>query len=139
MKICRLKIIRANILENNMDSPQIIYVSQNKVNKKQEYMESENKLGDVEINSPFDETEEIIISKDNNNDNNIKLQDIIKSDRDKKINHNKEDANNLPLENYKINEDDKIKFGTDLKSSYPYAVMNKKKDLDNSLKYIFKV
>ena len=39
------------------------------------------------------------------------------------------------LENEKINENDEI---NDLKSSYPYAIMNKKKDLDSSLKYIFK-
>ena len=135
MKICRLKIIRANILENNIDSPQIIYVSQNKNNKKLAYFESERKLTNDEMITPFDNNEEIIVSKDNNDENNIKLQDIIKSDRDKKINGNK---NNMTPENYKINEDDEIKYRTDLKSSYPYAIMDKRKDLDSSLKYIFK-
>ena len=135
MKICRLKIIRANILENNIDSPQIIYVSQNKNNKKLSYFESEKKLANDDVITPFDNNEEIIVSKDNNDENNIKLQDIIKSDRDKKINDNK---NNMTPENYKINEDDEIKYRTDLKSSYPYAIMDKRKDLDSSLKYIFK-
>ena len=135
MKICRLKIIRANILENNIDSPQIVYVSQNKNNKKLAYFESEKKLANDDMITPFDNNEEIIVSKDNNDENNIKLQDIIKSDRDKKINDNK---NNMTPENYKINEDDEIKYRTDLKSSYPYAIMDKRKDLDSSLKYIFK-
>ena len=135
MKICRLKIIRANILENNIYSPQIVYVSQNKNNKKLAYFESEKKLANDDVITPFDNNEEIIVSKDNNDENNIKLQDIIKSDRDKKINGNK---NNMTPENYKINEDDEIKYRTDLKSSYPYAIMDKRKDLDSSLKYIFK-
>ena len=121
MKICRLKIIRANILENNIDSPQIVYVSQNKNNKKLAYFESEKKLANDDMITPFDNNEEIIVSKDNNDENNIKLQDIIKSDRDKKINGNK---NNMTPENYKINEDDEIKYRTDLKSSYPYAIMD---------------
>ena len=138
MKICRLKIIRANILENNIDSPQIIYVSQNKNNKKQIYFESEQKLANDEMITPFDNNEDIIISRDNNDDNNIKLQDIIKSDREKKITNDKDNKNNLVIENGKINEDDEIKFRTDLKSSYPYAIMDKRKDLDSSLKYIFK-
>ena len=88
--------------------------------------------------TPFDNNEDIIISRDNNDDNNFKLQDIIKSDREKKITNDKDNKNNLVIENGKINEDDEIKFRTDLKSSYPYAIMDKRKDLDSSLKYIFK-
>ena len=130
MKVCRLKIIRANILENNFDSPQITYVSQIKNNKKEQYIESERKIENDEIQTPFDNLEEIILTKDNI-DNNIKLREVINSDRDKIINEKKEDV----LENEKINENDEI---NDLKSSYPYAIMNKKKDLDSSLKYIFK-
>lgn len=34
MKICRLKIIKANISDNNSVIPQISYVSQNKLVKK---------------------------------------------------------------------------------------------------------
>ena len=88
--------------------------------------------------TPFDNNEDIIISKDYNDDNNIKLQDVIKSDREKKITNDKFNKNNLVIENGKINENDEIKFRTDLKSSYPYAIMDKRKDLNSSLKYIFK-
>ena len=126
----KIQIIRANILENNFDSPQITYVSQIKNNKKEQYIESERKIENDEIQTPFDNLEEIILTKDNI-DNDIKLREVINSDRDKIINEKKEDV----LENEKINENDEI---NDLKSSYPYAIMNKKKDLDSSLKYIFK-
>ena len=131
MKVCRLKIIKANILENNIDSPQITYVSQNRNNKKEVYIESERKIDNEETNTPMGNLEEIIISKENNDNNNIKLQEIIKSDREKNIIDKKEEN----LENEKINEDDEF---NDLKRSYPYAIINKRKDLDTSLKYIFK-
>ena len=49
MKVCRLKIIKANILENNLDSPQITYISQNKNNKKEIYVESEWKIKMVKL------------------------------------------------------------------------------------------
>ena len=99
MKVCRLKIIKANILENNIYSPQITYVSQNKNNKKEVYIESERKIDNEETNTPMGNLEEIIISKENN-DNNIKLQEIIKSDREKNIIDKKEEN----LEDEKINE-----------------------------------
>ena len=131
MKVCRLKIIKANILENNIDSPQITYVSQNRNNKKEVYIESERKIDNEEINTPMGNLEEIIITKENNDNNNIKLQEIIKSDREKNIIDKKEEN----LENEKINEDDEF---NDLKRSYPYAIINKRKDLNTYLKYSFK-
>ena len=137
MKKCRLKIIRANILEDNLDYPQISYVSQSKsVNVKMDLMS--NQKPDInEYITPLGNSEEIIIIPKENNSVNIKLQDIINSERNKSKTENNGEANNA-VENDNINEHDEIKFLTDLKSSYPYAIINKKKDLNNSLKYIFK-
>ena len=138
MKICRLKIIRANILENNIDSPQITYVSQNKSKKNHEQLSSSQKLYNSEYKTPLGYVEEIIISKGNNS-TNMKLQEIINSDRDNKNKTDiNEEINNNETENNKINEDDEHKYESDIKCNYPYAIMNKKKDLNNSMKYIFK-
>ena len=150
MKICRLKIIRANILSDNIDTPYITYVSQsqNKKNTKEDLYESKQKIYNEEKNELVDNIEEIILSKESANEN-IKLQDIIKSDREqdnkeekeekeeKENNEKKEDINNIIVENSIKNEESKNNQNV-LKSSYPYAIMNKRKDLNNSLRFIFK-
>ena len=132
MKKCRLKIIRANILENNIDSPKIAYVSQSKTNKQfEDYELTNNKYIEEKIDI-VDAIEEIILSKENTS-NHIKLQDIIKSERDQEIDDNKDNL----IEEEKNEEIENI-IEYDLKNSYPYAIMNKRKDLNNSLRYIFK-
>ena len=132
MKICRLKIIRANILENNIDTPKIAYVSESKTNKKNEDSEFSNIKYMEEKIEFVNNIEEVILSKENTS-NHFKLQDIIKSERDQEIDDNEknliEEDKNEELENI-------IEY--DLKNSYPYAIMNKRKDLNNSLRYIFK-
>lgn len=145
MKICRLKIIKANISDNNSVIPQISYVSQNKLVKKPIDYELVKDFYNDEKIELIENTEEIIVSKENNN-NNIKLQEIIKSDRDEKINEQNEENKKVIIEEKQlIEETNKIKeeekantLEIDVKISYPYAVINKKKDLNNSLKYIFK-
>ena len=62
-KICRLKIIRANISENNIDSPQIIYVSQNKSNNKKDLYKSIQKTYNESKNKKINNIEEIILPK----------------------------------------------------------------------------
>ena len=145
MKICRLKIIKANISDNNSVIPQISYVSQNKLVKKPIDYELVKDFYNDEKIELIENTEEIIVSKENNN-NNIKLQEIIKSDRDEKINEQNEENKKVIIEEKQlIEETNKIKeeekantLEIDVKISYPYAVINKKKDLNSSLKYIFK-
>ena len=141
MKKCWLKIIRANISENNIDTPLIIYVSQNKSNtKKKDLHESTQKINNKGKNELIGSVEEIILPKENGK-TNIKLQDIIKSDREKENNENienKVDVNNLEVENSLKKEESENNNQYNLRSSYPYAIMNKKKDLDTSLRYIFK-
>ena len=132
MKKCRLKIIRANILENNIDSPKITYVSQSITNKNHEDYELINNKYIEEKIELVDTIEEIILSKENTS-NHIKLQDIIKSERDQEI----YDKNDNLIEEEKNEELENI-IEYDLKNSYPYAIMNKRKDLNNSLRYIFK-
>lgn len=132
MKKCRLKIIRANILENNIDSPKITYVSQSITNKNHEDYELTNNKYIEEKIDLVDTIEEIILSKENTS-NHIKLQDIIKSERDQEI----YDKNDNLIEEEKNEELENI-IEYDLKNSYPYAIMNKRKDLNNSLRYIFK-
>ena len=131
MKKCRLKIIRANISENNIDTPLIIYVSQNKSNtKKKDLHESTQKINNKGKNELIGNVEEIILPKENGK-TNIKLQDIIKSDREKENNENienKVDVNNLEVENSLKKEESENNNQYNLRSSYPYAIMNKKKD-----------
>ena len=139
-KICRLKVIRANISENNIDTPKIIYVSQNKSNNKKNIYEPNQKTKKESKNKFIDNIEEIILPSENEKAN-IKLQDIIKSDREKENNEiieNKIDINNIEVENSIRKEEIENNNKNNLKSSYPYVIMNKKKDLDNSLRYIFK-
>ena len=150
MKICRLKIIRSNILSDNIDTPYITYVSQsqNKKNTKEDLYESIQKIYNEGKNELIENIEEIILPKESANEN-IKLQDIIKSDREqdnkeekeekeeKENNEKKEDINNIIVENSIKNEESKNNQNI-LKSSYPYAIMNKRKDLNNSLRFIFK-
>ena len=142
-KTCRLKIIRANISENNIDTPKIIYVSQNKSINKKELYETIQKKYKESKNKVINNVEEIIIQKENENAN-MKLQDIIKSDREKENIENienieiKQDINNIEVENSIRKEEIENNNQNNLKSSYPYAIMNKKKELDNSLRYIFK-
>ena len=100
-KTCRLKIIRANISENNIDTPKIIYVSQNKSINKKELNETIQKTYEESKNKIINNVEEIIIQKENENAN-MKLQDIIKSDREKENIENieiKQDINNIEVEN----------------------------------------
>ena len=97
MKICRLKIIKANISDNNSVIPQISYVSQNKLVKKPIDYELVKDFYNDEKIELIENTEEIIVSKENNN-NNIKLQEIIKSDRDEKINEQNEENKKVIIE-----------------------------------------
>ena len=141
-KTCRLKIIRANISENNIDTPKIIYVSQNKSINKKELYETIQKTYEESKNKIINNVEEIIIQKENENAN-MKLQDIIKSDREKENIENienieiKQDINNIEVENSIRKEEIENNKQNNLKSSDPYAIITKKKELDNSLRYIF--
>lgn len=137
MKICRLKIIKANISENGTVSPQIMYVSQNKTKRKKENISSSQNIYSNEFNIPLGNIEEIFISKENNS-TNVKLQDIINSERNKNKTEIKKETNNIKMENDKIKKKEEIKFESDIENKYPYSIVNKKRSLNYSLKHIFK-
>ena len=134
MKVCRLKIIRANIVKD-IDTPKIVYISKSGATN------AENNLAE--------KIEELIISKDDSKP--IKLQDMIKSEREKKEEESKDmiidntiEVNNLEVITKKNTKEEKLKAVNDNnnnienKNNYPYIILNKKRNLNNSLRYLFK-
>ena len=131
MKVCRLKIIRANIVKD-IDTPKIVYISKSGATN------AENNLAE--------KIEELIISKDDSKP--IKLQDMIKSEREKKEEESKDmiidntiEVNNLEVITKKNTKEEKLKAvnddnnNIDNKNNYPYIILNKKRNLNNSLRY----
>ena len=140
MKACRLKIITANII-NDIDFPEIHYVSQNIITYFNNIEKNDNKS---EIkNTPTEEetqktnnttsytlatteqqlkkvTEKIEIKNENKNQNinNNELYTISKNN--KNTNNDPQSTINLYFKNY------------------PYDIKTKKKDLKNTNKYLFK-
>ena len=164
MKICRLKIITANILDN-IDIPKIHYVSQAKQTKKTiSYNKDQNNLfHNIDTKAIQKETPEKI----NEDKNQIKSKEIInylekineeKTEKEKNNNNNKIAEENTEIIgindlctisnkdlkaeqkinniiNYLDNNYNEDKFTN---SNYPYTIMNKKKGLNNSLRHLFK-
>ena len=155
MKTCRLKIITANILDD-IDTPKIHYISQNKQSKK---IISNNNKQDHQVynndNITQKENHEII-----NDRNQIKSKEIInyleRNNEDKIENEkNKDyadeniDINDLcTVSNKGLNIEQKINsiinnidnncnVGNDINNNYPYTIMNKKKS-NSSLRHLFK-
>ena len=155
MKTCRLKIITANIIDD-IDTPKIHYISQNKQSKK---IISNNNKQDHQVynndNITQKENHEII-----NDRNQIKSKEIInyleRNNEDKIENEkNKDyadeniDINDLcTVSNKGLNIEQKINsiinnidnncnVGNDINNNYPYTIMNKKKS-NSSLRHLFK-
>ena len=155
MKTCRLKIITANILDD-IDTPKIHYISQNKQSKK--IISNNNKQDHQVYNN------DNIIQKENheiiNDRNQIKSKEIInyleRNSEDKIENEkNKDyadeniDINDLcTVSNKDLNIEQKINNiinyidnncneGNNINNNYPYTIMNKKKS-NNSLRHLFK-
>ena len=155
MKTCRLKIITANILDD-IDTPKIHYISQNKQSKK---IISNNNKQDHQVynndNITQKENHEII-----NDRNQIKSKEIInyleRNNEDKIENEkNKDyadeniDINDLcTVSNKGLNIEQKINsiinnidnncnVGNDINNNYPYTIMNKKKS-NSSIRHLFK-
>ena len=168
MKACRLKIITANILNEN-DTPQIHYISQNKKQKKlniinnndinnkdlNHYLEENNKI-EKEIIEKITENKspEEILNNDNKNYQDINNENIENNENENGRNDNifeqKVDINDLyTISNKNLCEEQKINNiysvldsnynpYTHLNNNYPYAIINKKKGLNNSLRHLFK-
>lgn len=153
MKACRLKIITANILNEN-DTPQIHYISQNKKQKKidvvinndinnnnlSHYIEENNKI-EKEIIEKITENkmpEELLI-----NDNNLFQSINNENGQNAELNELYTISNKNIYEEQKINNisnalDSNYNPYTHLNNNYPYTIMNKKKGLNSSLRHLFK-
>ena len=162
MKTCRLKIITANVLDD-IDTPKIHYISQNKkpkiithINKEQNQLiynievnkmkkenletlekiiEDKNQIQSKEIINYLEHNnqENIIENEKNNNiiDTNIDINDLCTISNKNLIDEQK-------LNNVLNYLDNKSNVENDLTNNYPYAIMNKKKGFNNSLRCLFK-
>ena len=162
MKVCRLKIITANIV-NDTDTPKIHYVSQNKKddiiigNNKEEEKNLLHKI-EIDINQKDNleemkedknqfETKELLNNLlENTNTNQVNIYDDNDNDNKKENErYNNIDINDLwTISNKNLNEQQKMTNllnyieENNLSSNYPYSIVNKKKGLNNSLRNIFK-
>ena len=159
MKVCRLKIITANII-NDTDTPKIHYVSQSKKhdiiigNNKEE---EKNLLHRIELDinqkdnleeikedkSQFETKEPINNLLENENTNQVNTYD--NDNKKENERYNNIDINDLcTISNKNLNEEQKMTNllnyieENNLSSNYPYTIINKKKGLHNSLRNIFK-
>ena len=164
MKVCRLKIITANI-SDEIDIPQVHYVSQNKISQ---IKSNNNNNEDINLINNIDKKiiqnellEKITEEKNQNQPNEI--TSYLENKNTANINGNENEINNnnmdikldindlCTISNTKNIEDHKIdnilnyidkNFTTDnnnnLNNNYPYEIMNKKKGLNNSLRSLFK-
>ena len=163
MKVCRLKIITANI-SDVIDIPQIHYISQNKIIK----TTTNNNNNNEDINIIHNIDDKIIqnellekITEDKNQNQPKEITNYLENKNKVNINENEINNNNMDIKidindlctisNTKIIEDHKIddvlnyidkNFTADnnnnLNKNYPYEIMNKKKGLNNSLRCLFK-
>ena len=151
MKVCRLKIITANIFDG-IETPQIHYVSQN---KKEKIIINNNNEKNSLINN-IEENKEI--KKENifetveykNGENNIQKDDINQKENNNTNTNNMDvniDINDLcSISNKNLYEEQMINNIIDnnynpythLNNNYPYAIISKKKGLNNSLRNLFK-
>ena len=149
MKVCRLKIITANIFDG-IETPQIHYVSQNKKEKiiinnnneknslinnieENKEIKKENIFETIEYkNGENNNIQKDINQKENNNTNNmdvnIDINDLC-SISNKNL-YEEQMINNIIDNNYNPY--------THLNNNYPYAIISKKKGLNNSLRNLFK-
>ena len=165
MKTCRLKIITANIIEDTA-TPEIHYVSQikkvkqeiipispNKTENKDNKIEENNLVKEEHIEKKDEENEDKILLEENANniDNKISEEKNIGENgvKDPSIEQNIDENDLWTISNQKIYEIQNINNEVDnnsnnyniynqLKNNYPYSILNKKKDLNNSLRYLFK-
>ena len=152
MKVCRLKIITANIIDD-IDTPKIHYISQNKqpimTNNNEE--KENNLFQNIEININQNENlekineEKIQIETKESINNNLENKTTNNINGNELYNTNNFlDINDLcTISSKNLNEDKKINNilnyieENNLNSNYPYAIMTKKKGLNN-LRNLFK-
>ena len=164
MKVCRLKIITGNIIDET-DTPQIHYVSQNKISKiitNNNNNEDNNFIHNIDDKILQNEyLEKITEDKsqyqpkdtinylENQNTTKIKVNENELNNNNNNMDINIDINDLCTISNTKIIEDHKIDnilnyidknfpIDNNLNNNYPYEIMNKKKGLNNSLRYLFK-
>jgi len=168
MKTCRLKIITANIIEDTAtpeihyvsqikkNKQEIIPISPNNENKIVNKIEENNLVKEEHIEKNNEEKEEKNALEENtNNIENIENKELEEKNieengiKDPSIEQNIDQNDLWTISNQKLyeiqnmnneadNNSNNYNLYNQLKNNYPYSILNKKKDLNNSLRYVFK-
>ena len=137
MKSCRLKIITANIV-NDIDSPEIHYVSQNTImnfNNNEKKPEIKKTPTDEEIQKTNNTTSNTLATIDLQTKKVTEQIEIKNGNQNKNINNN--ELYVLSKNNNNTNNDPQSTINLYFKN-YPYEIKTKKKELKNTNKYLFK-